>query len=396
MNLVQPLELLANLFVSALLTSEAIVSNLRSLIILVAVLLGLWLTRRHWWKKLHDATCGKIHCPDVRNATCCCISVGCCMMDVCCPFICHRFHPPFGLRLIVVRATRLPADWGSMASSEINVFVEVSAGNNPRKTTSVQPYKLSLLGSAKGCVEWNEPVDLIMYPATTHISIKVRAQETLATETLGSQSLSVDSFYESPGTCSTCTCCGWYPCPRLCHDYCHREYRWPLVRGAPFPSIEDQDPGCCERWSCCRRLRMSGSDGSSRRGIGYEQITPTAAEVQIRQDWTVFTRLREELRDNYALAHVAVRKNPEALNYASTRLQRDKHLRRLAHKVPQPTIIELHKGATPAGRLFLYFVLYDLADAATLPAWISSSLTGDLDEELEGEAVPEQQLMPND
>lgn len=307
---------------------------------------------------VYEATCGKFHFDDLRDKTICCFSCGWCVMDVLFPFMCPKFHPPFQLRLMIVKARCLQG-MSSMTTGYTHVYAECSAGNNPKTTTSVQPY------NADDSVWWNEPIDLIIPSSLNSIRINIKANGALGADTLGTVDIPVDGFYEPPGPCHQCTLCGVFPCPKL-----FGSHKWPFVRGAP----RDLDYGVLvddgvdiESACCCD---SSGNTSTSRKRVANlfanahvtsaHGIAKSQALERVRLDGNALGEPgMERWRNDEDVVVSAILQNPSAMEYASKRLQEDLHVTRVAAGLPQPMILELEHYGEPAGRLWVYFVMHD-------------------------------------
>jgi hypothetical protein len=305
-------------------------------------------------------------------------------MNICCPFLCRTFHPPFRLRLVVVKAARLGL---SLAGPDPSIHVEVSAGNNPRKSTSRQ--KLQVHGSKSmfgACdddisVVWNEPLDLIMNPSETHIRVEVFYAGTFGHDVLGHVDIPIDVFYESPGTCENVVCCGWYPCPWLCHRFCAQKYAWPAVIGAPraahmstwMKQLSKNGDVWSSLASCsCDAMQQAHTQsydavvkklGHPRAWSEYsclQAVSKNGLVLEYLHDqWQGSTPIENETWYHRVLI-AAIRNNPEAVKFVPRKFADDDEVRRVAHDVPKPMIMELQKCGADVGRIWLYFMLNDV------------------------------------
>jgi len=363
---------------SALGFLASVLSDLGLLTVIAAFAVVAWATRDAWARKCWQATLGELSCPDPRNWILCgCLPCGWCIMNVCCSWICPRFHPPFRLRIIIVKAKHLQESvLGDLGAGGMAVYAEVRAGNNPVKTTSVQAYNRFETST----VLWNEPIDMVMYPATTTVSIALYHTGT-DDIWLGSLHIPVDAFYEPPGSCSEWTICG-HSGARLCSELLGAEYRWPFVRGAPSTSewrLQSRQGGCCRHREECERWEVLHD-------IGHTVLLPVASprsndmrtwsglsghKFEAIQDVTNSgMRLRElpdVLRADKDVVLAAVRQNAGALQFAAPSLQHDPMVRQAAADAPEPAILKLERGDEDAGKLWVYFILHGMGQDEDLP-----------------------------
>mmetsp|Transcript_102141 Transcript_102141/g.288480 ORF Transcript_102141/g.288480 Transcript_102141/m.288480 type:complete len:374 (-) Transcript_102141:395-1516(-) len=350
-------------------------SNVCWVLMLGAVVVLLWACRERWMRKAYEATCGKLACPDPRAYTCCgCISMGWCIMNVCCPVCCPKFHPPFGLRLVIIKARRLPIGWADMATGSMSIYAEVRAGTNPVKSTSVQTYRLkSGVGgvtlSGDDTVWWNEPIDLVMCPGdhTVRIELCQKATPSASPEFLGRVNVPVDGFYQDPGMCTNLPWCNSYPFPKWCHRWFKTAYHWPFIRGAPR-KLEFRVRGS-ERITSETGTKTR-ADSAALDGLDASLISDKhKALLLMQRNGMELEWLPEQFRADKDVVMTAVSQNPDAIAFASEDLRQDAQIVRIAAQVPTPMILELRKSGEPAGRLWLYFVLYDLDAHDELPTF---------------------------
>lgn len=174
--------------------------DLELLVITIIALLVLWHFRELWWRQVYNATCGRIRCCDIRNVPC----LGWCIMDILCSCVCPDYHPPFGLRIIVHSAKNLrytEGITGQLTGDAMDAYVRIKCGNNPEKTTSIQPCP------SHGRVVWNEPLDFICNPADHTLTVEVWDQDLNADDLIGYVDIDVSAFYLDP--------VGWSSAPRI-------------------------------------------------------------------------------------------------------------------------------------------------------------------------------------
>lgn len=353
-----------------------IIRSAKYVIILVAVIGIVVATRSMWWPKLKAATCGQMHCADMRDGHCCCFSWGWCIMNVLFPFVCPKFHPPFQLRLIIVKAKSLkPANVGQITQGYMSVYVDVQAGNNPVKSTSVKHYNFSsAVFAAKASDEsvwWNEPIDLVIQPSVSSITVQVRTQTAFGAEVTGSVILPVEEFYEPPGPCFECLACGYYPCPKLLGAN-----KYPFTRGAPRDihfggrQLEEGDQALSGKF-CCDVLQPEQQRIGIRKGKLFKNDPDKQRVVEeVQEDGMKLKDVDSRWRDDKDVVMAAVGNNSEAIKYASPEKQADLQVRRIAANAPEPMILQLESDGEPAGRLWAYFVMHN-GDLPALPTLTS-------------------------
>uniref|UniRef100_A0A7S2BRU1 DUF4116 domain-containing protein n=1 Tax=Alexandrium andersonii TaxID=327968 RepID=A0A7S2BRU1_9DINO len=349
------------------------VHHMNGLIVLVALIAVAFATRGLWGQPCWKATLGQIACPDPRNLVLCgCFPCGWCIMNVCCPWVCPRYHPLFRLRVVIVKARHLRSaaveakdkGLGSQA-----VFAEVEAGFNPAKTTSAQTY--NHLGN--DTVWWNEPIDLVMYPSVTTIHIDLYRKGT-PDVWLGSLDIPVDSFYEPPGTLGDCTLCG-RSCAKVCNELCGTEYKWPFVRGAPTHSewrLQSRQwiDHCAgneekQRWAELGEIGRTAMFSSSSAPPGQTRWSRLSEQKfqaiqQVNVDGASLRGMPDALRADKDVVMAAVKQDADALRFAAPSLQRDPAVQRAAADVPEPMILPINHDNADVGRLWVYFVMYSM------------------------------------
>lgn len=288
-----------------------------------------------------------VNYPDLRDQYLCGIcSLGWCIMDVLCPFYCTKFHPQFGLRIVVLEAKRMHVGMNNMFC---NMYVEAWAKRNPIASTSLMPYDLT-----QRKVQWNEPVDLVIYPSTTMVEFTVKDQHR---EPIARVNIPVDGIYEAPGLWPQFKLCG-NTCPRLAADMGVAEYRWPFVRGCPRRNPIKEERRLFSR--CIERERPTYHDDE-------DSETPEEKQASI-----------DGLAEKYRMAGMS---DPLARQQAQEEVEDP----RLA--LPKPMVISLTGvDNEECGHLFVYLILHDLDDEE------DGMWTMDGTEE---DAAPEQALMGN-
>lgn len=300
--------------------------------------------------------------------------MGCIIMDLCCPIFCPRFRPPFALRVVLVKARKLEA-----AAAGRSIYVEVLAGDNPAKTTSLQRYHDE---PGLEYVVWNEPVDLLIEPSMTHLAISVYSKGLLGDSLVGSVQVPIDGIHEPRGACHQCPCFGSYDFwPSLWARVQMARYEWPLVRGTPDdrewyrPAARMACLRCC---GLCDKpaqrvktythlLTKVPEQHAAPGGRASESSSPGArsrreAARLVARNGLHLQYLSERLKADRQIVALAVHQNGDALRFASPALRQDLELQRIAAKVPEPFVLQLHHHGKPAGRLFAYFVLRSLDD----------------------------------
>mmetsp|Transcript_53767 Transcript_53767/g.156782 ORF Transcript_53767/g.156782 Transcript_53767/m.156782 type:complete len:386 (+) Transcript_53767:88-1245(+) len=345
------------------------------LLVLAGLAIVAWATRGTWGPACWKATLGRVACGDPRNLVLCgCLPCGWCIMNLCCPWVCPKFHPAFRLRIIIVKARHLhlaALQEKDRGQGSMSVYAEVEAGNNPVKTTSAQTYN----HPGTDTVSWNEPIDMVMYPSTPSVTIHLYNKGS-SDLWLGSLNVPVDSIYEPPGILSEHSFCG-RGCARLCHELCGTEYRWPFVRGAPRNSEwrlqtrqwVDHCAGHKEKksWAVLGNLERTAMFSSSTVPPG--QTVPSWARLseekfeaiqQVNLDGTSLREMPSSLQSDKDVVMAAVRQDARSLRYASQPLQDDPSVQRAAAHVPEPMILQVNRGSEDVGKLWVYFVMHGL------------------------------------
>lgn len=159
----------------------ALVRNCMTFSVVAFVVLLLYANKDLWWPSLYDATCASVKCCNPRN--CYCIGR---TTSTCCPCWFPDFHEAVRLRIAIHEAwcLRDVDSYGSM-----NVFVLVTCGNNPAKTTTVRRVPSN---NEQRPVVWSDVVDLQVAIADEFVTLQVvdvdRAE---APEVVGSTALRV-------------------------------------------------------------------------------------------------------------------------------------------------------------------------------------------------------------
>mmetsp|Transcript_123721 Transcript_123721/g.385269 ORF Transcript_123721/g.385269 Transcript_123721/m.385269 type:complete len:386 (+) Transcript_123721:146-1303(+) len=350
------------------------------LTVLVVLAVVAVVTRRSWARACWQATFGQFLCPDPRNLVLCgCFPCGWCIMNVCCPWVCPKFHPPFRLRIILVKARHLhlgALDDKDRGRGQLSLYAEVEADRNPVKTTSAQVYLRN------NTVVWNEPVDMVVYPSTTSIRINLYHKDGQSDLWLGSLDVPVDSIYEPPGTLSEFSLCG-RSCAKLCSEFCGAAYRWPFVRGAPSNSEwrlqNRQWVDCCvghkekQRWAALGDLGRTAMFSSSTVLPGQTSLWSRLsgqkfkAIQQVNAKGMMIRELPDTLRADKDVVMAAVKQDAGALRYAAPALQNDPSVQRAAANVPEPMILQVQRGHEEMGKLWAYFIMHGLDEEEGLP-----------------------------
>lgn len=305
-------------------------------------------------------------------------------MDVCCPAICPAFNPPFEMRVVIVKAGRLPRNVMEMTYGSMRVFAQVHAGNNPVKNTSVQEYNLggglnTWSRKDKEVVWWNEPVDLVIPPATQLITIEIyHARDFGGAELLGSARVPVKCVYSRPGTCHNCMVCGTYPCPWILHRAHLCPYTWPFIRGMPdgvtlfqktsekvVEELEDErekvvalateDPKMLE---AARKESIQEDSVRNDDQEEEEAANKYEAYLQCSKNGSALKDMDPKWQDMESVVKAAVKNDPDALQYASYRLQHHPGIQRAALGIPKPLILPLSLHGEPAGNVQVYMILH--------------------------------------
>eukprot|EP00933_Yihiella_yeosuensis_P025031 TRINITY_DN19400_c0_g1_i1.p1 TRINITY_DN19400_c0_g1~~TRINITY_DN19400_c0_g1_i1.p1 ORF type:complete len:402 (-),score=40.76 TRINITY_DN19400_c0_g1_i1:109-1251(-) len=336
------------------------------LIILLALLGITWGLKDKWGAPCYHMF-GAMKLPDPRDMTCCCISCGWLIMNVWCPFVCPKFHPPHALRMIILKATRLNFD--ELAPDNPEVYVQVAAGGNPVKTTSCQKCEGSNKGKTDAEVLWNEPMDVLMNPSDTQIHFDLFHRDGRSETNLGTLTLPVDAIYEPPGACPDCPCFGKYNCPQFCQKTFKTAYRWPFVRGAPTwkdvkreSRLRNRSDLCCccycdEYWPEKDEVHHAPSQNAMLTGNGSRnEVLKT-----VLADGMKLGSVSQEYRNDRDVVLAAVKQNPGAIQFASEALQSDVQVRRIASSVPKPLLLRVRnrKNGKESCRLWAYFIFHN-------------------------------------
>jgi len=367
-----------NVLDAELQTIAALLVGTQWVALLAAVLAAVWLSRGSWGQAAYEATLGKFALPDPRNAVLCgLVPVGWCIMNVCCPFVCAKYHPPFRLRIILVKARHLHEGLED-AGGPMAVYAEVRAGTNPVKTTSVQTYqRRTKAGDGHDTVWWNEPVDVVMRPAATSVTIDLY-RSAARPLWIGTLHVPVDAVYEPPGTCTECNPCG-YSGAKLCSRFFGTEYRWPFVRGLPRPQelyevrplFHDCVPGSGGDEDQWKWQLLDAYD------VFHESSGPAApapadgpkgkALRQVKRDGARLAELPPQLQADRDVVLASVQQNGDAIRFATPELQQDMEVQRVACRAPRPLILPLNRGGEEAGKLWVYFIFHSLDEEEDLP-----------------------------
>jgi len=381
-----------NAFAGGLNLAAFVLTHAQWMIVFLGIVAAAWFTRDQWGRKLYQATLGQVACPDVRNAVLCGVfPCGWCIMEFCCPFICPKYHPPFRLRVIVVKAKRLQESLVDGIKGHMRVYAEVRAGTNPAKTTSLQPYSQSGdQGHAAKTVTWNEPIDMVMYPAATSLHIDLIHKEALKESWLGTANVLVDSFYKNPGACEDCHICG-KSMAKLGHKAFGTEYRWPFARGEPSTRELKEESGPCDfcfkksREEKRRLVTLEGGHGlfldtmdkppmQSAMLTQEESREKYQAIQKVSRNGRALAQLSAAMRSDKDVVLAAVRQKGKAIEFASHELQNDVHVQRVAAQVPRPMVVPLTRGGEDAGRLWVYFIMHGIGEDDDLPNKIPMEL----------------------
>eukprot|EP00929_Paragymnodinium_shiwhaense_P100095 TRINITY_DN6214_c0_g1_i1.p1 TRINITY_DN6214_c0_g1~~TRINITY_DN6214_c0_g1_i1.p1 ORF type:complete len:452 (+),score=63.56 TRINITY_DN6214_c0_g1_i1:71-1426(+) len=367
--------------------------------ILGVVVLALFLTRPYWAPQVYEATIGQLHLPSFTNAHCCCIHFGYWIQDIWCPCICPSFHPPFGLRLIVVKARHLPESVADMAgAAPMEVYVEAEAGNNPKKSTSAQRYKptiwdmgdnklITYLNPGTDTVVFNEPLHVQVPPSLGNITLNIYKKTfTGQAELLCTRTVEVDSFYEPPGMCFRAQCCGWFPLAKWIAflPFLGQVYKYPFIRGAPRSHVEKERLVKKElrklagfipqqqQMDATMPLVSELKTEEEAQGLSPEEIRKEVAKATeiVHDNWTLIKQLPAWLADNTEVAVAAVTEDNEAYKFCGKNAQQDEAVLSAAYGVPRPMVLQMFRKGLPAGKLWVYFVMHDIDES--LPGWNAS------------------------
>eukprot|EP00928_Gymnodinium_smaydae_P022281 TRINITY_DN18766_c0_g1_i1.p2 TRINITY_DN18766_c0_g1~~TRINITY_DN18766_c0_g1_i1.p2 ORF type:complete len:212 (+),score=41.18 TRINITY_DN18766_c0_g1_i1:17-652(+) len=176
-------------------------------------------------------------------------------------------------------------------------------------------------------------------------------------------------FYESPGACSECACCGYYPFPRWLSKLFPNAYPYvyPFVRGAPrfseFASSKKnkKDSAGGDRFESV--VRKDSLDPETRTHV--EQVE----KFDSMEDFENLLATYPHLRSNKDVMQAAIAVSPRALNEASEELRADPELQRQAARVPQPMPLDLRGSYTGEieGRIHVYFIMHNIDSNDELP-----------------------------
>jgi len=343
------------------------------LLVILLLLVCLWCLRGRWAGPCLAAY-ERLQLPDPRDFSCVCFSCGWLISNVLCPFVCPKFHPPFRLRMIILKAKKLRVDSVSHTAGFLDVYAQVTTGKNPGKTTSLQRYVLERPGSADGSVTWNEPLDVVMDPSDNLVHIELNRKDKSSEACIGSVSLPASAIFESAGCFGDFPCCGFYCWPRFCSLFgC--EYRWPFVRGAPtWREARDRYRAArpCLWWCCIPRFFMEDTEAReamlSAPQLSIEEQARSDALQLVKEDGLQLQQLPYDFQNDREVVLEAVKQNGEALRFASPALQSDPELQRESAEVPKPLVLQLHYKGKYAGLLWAYFIIHGLNQEDDLPS----------------------------
>eukprot|EP00747_Dinoflagellata_sp_TGD_P023409 gnl/TRDRNA2_/TRDRNA2_129781_c0_seq1.p1 gnl/TRDRNA2_/TRDRNA2_129781_c0~~gnl/TRDRNA2_/TRDRNA2_129781_c0_seq1.p1 ORF type:complete len:385 (+),score=63.58 gnl/TRDRNA2_/TRDRNA2_129781_c0_seq1:23-1156(+) len=141
-----------------------------SVIILVIVtgFILLCLFRGLWVPLVYETTCGLCHCPSPRNIKCCGFTCIGWFLSKICPCCFQEWHNNFRLRIVFLEATCLQST--EELSDGAKVYLMVTCGNNPYKTTSMKRIPAD---NSRYPLVWNESVDLDVFTADHAVVVKL-------------------------------------------------------------------------------------------------------------------------------------------------------------------------------------------------------------------------------